>query len=1021
VASARLRARPGRALLVVVGVAASIAMLVGVLGGGLAAQDRTLQRSLASLPPAQRSFRIDSFGLPVGRSYGATDRSARAALSLLTPAQPFRATSFRTLIVAGELVRLVGIDGLSRVARLRSGRWPRVCRPARCEFVQVGRRGRPVLGEGGIHLVRVGIAEVPDQGAFGGSLSTDSTVAQQEHPTLVLVDGAASFDHLAAFDGLFRTYSWIAPLDPARLHIWQVPGILAHESEVQTLLARDGDTYQLTGPDAALVAARQDGHVAAQRMVLVGGEISALLLGFALVAAVGLKRGVRNEARRLSQRGARRGQLWLAAVTEIGAMTLAGASVGVALGILVVFVIAQAGALPGGAVLAHSVASSAGLAVIAGAWIVATVAIVAAVSVPETRRAHRVRLLDVAALGAAVAVALGLSSDRGSAGTLSGSAGQRLLFVLLPGLICFVAAVAAGRLLGPVMRLGERLSRGAASALHLAFLVLARAPARTVATVGFLLVSIGLALFAASYRLTLADGARDEAAFAVPLDFTLTEGSRLLLPLNAAPLARYDRLAPGVDAYPVLRRPANVAGGGTAVLSPTVLGLPAAAVPSLHWRSDFSHLSLGSIARRLGAGGPAILQGVAIPHGTRSLGLSVRIRGVPVTLDLVVQSASKRLIVLPLGDRNAGTWRLSARLPGPGTARKVIGLQVALNPLESHQVTHREAEGENSAIPRGSASLGRLTATTASGRRRIVTGWSGWLARGGARLNPGNPPRLAYAFTQGQTFFVRRPQATDNHPLRVIVSPAIARSATGGSLTLDFQDAQLPARIVGVAARFPDADQLGDGFVIADESRLATALGAEAPGTADPDEVWLSAPAAVAGQVGGKLARRPFASLVLASRRDLQHGLGSQPLARGITLTLTSAGLIALLLAAIGLWVTVISDARDERGELFDLEAQGVPPKTLRNQLRVRSFVLVAFGAIGGLALGLVLSRLAVSIAGVSAETTDPVPPLRFEPAWSTAVLGLAGFVVVVALLTELTTRHALKGASPSKGSWSLE
>ena len=85
------------------------------------------------------------------------------------------------------------------------------------------------------------------------------------------------------------------------------------------------------------------------------------------------------------------------------------------------------------------------------------------------------------------------------------------------------------------------------------------APADAAVSVG----PSGLALFAVSYRATLDDGARDEAAFAVPLDFSLTEGSQLVLPLQAASLSRYESLAPGVGAYPVLRRTASVAGSAT--------------------------------------------------------------------------------------------------------------------------------------------------------------------------------------------------------------------------------------------------------------------------------------------------------------------------------------------------------------------------------------------------------------------------------------------------------------------------
>ena len=192
-----------------------------------------------------------------------------------------------------------------------------------------------------------------------------------------------------------------------------------------------------------------------------------------------------------------------------------------------------------GPLLDHSVVTSLGLAIAVGAWVVATTAIAVAVRAPERKRRSGLRPIDVAALGALVAVVLAVTSTSATAGVESSR--SRLLYTLLPGLVCFVAAVAAGRLLGPAMRLGERWTRRSAAALHLAFLALARAPARTIATVGFLIVSIGLALFAAGYRATLEDGARDEAAFAVPLDYTLSEGPRLVLPLDAAPLAAYDR------------------------------------------------------------------------------------------------------------------------------------------------------------------------------------------------------------------------------------------------------------------------------------------------------------------------------------------------------------------------------------------------------------------------------------------------------------------------------------------------
>src|SRR5581483_10122022 len=159
------------------------------------------------------------------------------------------------------------------------------------------------------------------------------------------------------------------------------------------------------------------------------------------------------------------------------------------------------------------------------------------------------------------------------------SGGDPTLLVLLPGLASFVAAVLVVRLLHPLMRAVEQLTRRAALPLRLACLALTRARRRTVAVCAFLVVSLGLSLFAFTYRSTLEQGAADQAGFSVPLDFTASEGQRLVLPLDAAP-----RLAPGVRAYPVVRLLGNTPGQGTAANSPAVLGVPVAAIGKLHWR-----------------------------------------------------------------------------------------------------------------------------------------------------------------------------------------------------------------------------------------------------------------------------------------------------------------------------------------------------------------------------------------------------------------------------------------------------
>ncbi len=1014
VALARLRAHRGRALLVVLGVAAATAMLLGVIGGSLVARDRAVARSLSALTPADRSFRVDAFGLPAGETYASADVHVRAALLLLTRAPTLRASFFRELRIDRELTQLVGLDDLAGIVRLRSGRLPRDCKPARCEVLQIGGDGRVVLDEGGIHLVRVGIADVPRRAVFGSSLG--SLRIGGDAPVLLLASGGHAFDALPAFDGIFRTYSWIAPVDPRRLHVWDISHVLEQETRAQGDLARAGDLFRLSGPDQALLDARAGGQVSAQRMVLVGGEASTLLLGFALIVAVGMRRGLANERRRLRQRGASRGQTLVAAAAEVGAMTLLGTIVGVCAGVSAVSAIAAGVGLPWSAVLAHSLLSATSVAVVVGAWLVSTLALIAAARAHDSETTRRIGLLDVAAVGALGAVVLGLARG-GLTSTALSTGGNRVLLLLLPGLVCFVAAVVVTRLLRPLMRVGERIARRSdALVTRLALLALARSPARTTATAAFLVVGLGLALFASSWRATLERGARDQAAFQVPLDVTLTEGAQLVEPLDVASVSGYEGLAPGVVAYPVVRRLADVAGQGASVSSPTLLGLPAAAVRSANWRSDFSALSAAELARRLGADGPGALRGIPVPvtrGARRVVTLRVTLRGVPVQLQLVVRDGAGRLTAILLGERPAGTWRLAARLAPFVT--EVVALEISLSPSEQLGFTHRDAESEAAAIPIGSASLGPLLLG-----ERPITDWKGFVARHGLEVHEGKTARVDYAFTEGQTMVLRPPQETDDKPLRVIVSRDIARSADpGGALVLDIQGTTVAARVVGVADRFPAAQEQDEGFVIADESRLRTVLDSDTPGTGTPGELWLAT--RDPSRLALALDRPRFASLDIASRAALERSLVGDPLARGITIALGVTAGMALVLALLGLWIALVSELRDERGELFDLEAQGVSPRVLRRQLRLRAGLLLGFALAAGTMLGWVLSRLVVSAVRVSATGAFADPPLELDLGWGVAGVALVVLLVAALLAVELTTRRAFAGSVPERSSWSLE
>jgi hypothetical protein len=261
----------------------------------------------------------------------------------------------------------------------------------------------------------------------------------------------------------------------------------------------------------------------------------------------------------------------------------------------------------------------------------------------------------------------------------------------------------------------------------------------------------------------------------------------------------------------------------------------------------------------------------------------------------------------------------------------------------------------------------------------------------------------------------------DDTPLPVVASPAVAAAAgPGGLVTLNFYNPRLQARVVATARRFPTVGE-GEDFVVADESALAAALNADAPGTGTPDEVWLSVPARAEAAVQRGFGRPPFSRLERISRRRLVERTQRNPLARGIVDTLGAAALLALALAVVGLWTTLLSDLRDERDDFFDLEAQGAGPATLRRHLRLRSLVLLAFGIAGGCVLGVVLSRLVVSFVKVTAVGTQPEPPLAGGLGAGALALVLGALVVGAVVAVEATTRRAFRRAVPERGSWSSE
>jgi ABC-type antimicrobial peptide transport system permease subunit len=105
-------------------------------------------------------------------------------------------------------------------------------------------------------------------------------------------------------------------------------------------------------------------------------------------------------------------------------------------------------------------------------------------------------------------------------------------------------------------------------------------------------------------------------------------------------------------------------------------------------------------------------------------------------------------------------------------------------------------------------------------------------------------------------------------------------------------------------------------------------------------------------------------------------------------LVLAAGSLVALLLAVLAVLLVVSVELRDESGDFFDLEAQGMAPATLRRQLLLRIGSLAAFGLACGIAVGALLTFVITRLVSVGAGR-GPVPPLRLHIARPEIALGL--------------------------------
>jgi hypothetical protein len=999
----RIRRRGSGALVAALGLAVAAAVLAGVLAGVTIAADRATAQAVERIPASARAVRAVWFGVPAGpnEAHEVLDRSVRDALSDLGLGEPTSLLLVRESTVAGRFVGLAAVDGLAKHVTLRSGRLPRRCTAERCEVLRL--RGTGSIPNGpGLRLVQVGTATLRSRQLFGDFLEpTDNATADAEiapalresgryhrpaPPPLVVAEGVDALAASPAIARTYRSYAWVWPLAAGQPRLWEVDDMIGRVERARTELLTESASFSASLPEEELRSAERRATVSSRRLLLVGGEAAALLLAFALLAARGMRRDLDAARTRLTWSGAQRWQLGLLTVVEAAIAAAGGVVVGWAVGTAAGAVAARLAGAPAGAVLLRSAVSPRGLAIGVGLVLLTTALVVAAVSL---RSRERGRIGAPELLGAAALLVIGVALLGGALNEdrLATAEGPAFLLLALPGLVVLVAAVVVARIVPWLGRLIADRGRAPLS-VRLAAVGLGRAPGTTVVTVGFLTIAFGLALLAEGYRATLSRGESEQAAFRVPLDVSVQEDlSSLVRPLDAAPLARYRELAGrGGDAYPVLRVTGG-AGRAEQVTGVTVLGLDRGAIARVGiWRDGWAGGDgRKDVAQLVDPGQAVTLAGAPLENGR----LRATIGPSRVGLVAVVETPDGAFDRIDLGEADSQrTTTLAGRAP---RGSRLVTLEIKPPP--------RLIEGGADA---GIAFTGSVRLAGSLGR--TVQGWKGI---DGVTVRPtGSGADLRFVLTRQRISRLRAPQVTDTDLPEVLATPRLAELAggVGGVLPLRVGGEIANVRVARVVERFPGA--AGE-VVVGDRGALRTAINAVAPGTARENEVWIDAANGNEAAVAATLAKRPFHVLAVATRADLERESRRDPLAHGTLVALGAAALLALVLAAVGLALAVSSDLRDDRSELYELEAQGGTPSLLRRVVRSRALALAIAGLVAGALTGFLLVTLVTRLVSVTARAGFADPPLAATVDPVVVVVGVLAYALLAFVLVGAATRRA--------------
>ena len=253
--------------------------------------------------------------------------------------------------------------------------------------------------------------------------------------------------------------------------------------------------------------------------------------------------------------------------------------------------------------------------------------------------------------------------------------------------------------------------------------------------------------------------------------------------------------------------------------------------------------------------------------------------------------------------------------------------------------------------------------------------------------------------------FVAEGYPGDGRPLPAVVTRSLLAATglhPGARMQVSLGGTAVEITPVAVVAHLPTVG--GSPALLVDQRALCDALAAEGAPPESITEWWLRTS-------GHPVLTGLPAGTTISSRAAVASALSADPLSLDTQQALLALAIAAVLLALVGMLVSVAT-AADRASDLALLDALGMPPGQMARLLALEQAVTAVATSVVGLAFGVALSDLIIPADTLTAQATRPIPPVIVQVPWLAAALIAAAMAAVPTLAIMATAPRADSGAA---------